>query len=288
MMLLMPPDKRYELLKTHIAPYSGAVVAFSGGTDSTLLLAAANDALKGNITAVTWQTEVTSDEEIDAAMRLAEQLGVSHRVVSDSFLENEAAAANPVDRCYHCRKHMYEGILKVYGGADSIVIMEGVNVDDLSDTRPGLRAAREIGVVHPMVEAGLTKNDVREISRTLGLPNWDKEAAPCLASRIAYGVRVTSVRLNRVERAEGWLRQQGYRNVRVRLLDDVHATIEVARDQVAAAQSDLLSINSFLCELGFALVEVDPRGYRMGSMNSEVASSPKNQAPRNDVERENG
>lgn len=267
MMLLMPADKRYELLKKHISPYPGAAVAFSGGTDSTLLLAAARDALDGNVTAVTWQTEVTSDEEIASAMKLAESLKVSHRVVNDSFLENEAAAANPPDRCYHCRKRMYDGIAKLSSGPAGPIIMEGVNLDDLSDTRPGLRAAREAGVIHPMVDAGLTKADIREMARDMGLPNWDKEAAPCLASRIAYGVRVTSVRLNRVERGEAWLKGQGYKSVRLRLLDDVHASIEVDRDQVVRAQADLLSINAFLCELGFALVDIDPNGYRMGSMN---------------------
>lgn len=281
MMVRMLADERYELLKKYLTPYPGATVAFSGGTDSTLLLAAANDALNGAVTAVTWQTEVTSDEEIDAAMRVAEELGVSHRIVSDSFLENEPAAANPPDRCYHCRKRMYEGILKLSGGGAGAVIMEGVNLDDLGDFRPGLRAAREIGVVHPLVEAGLTKDDIREISRAIGLSNWDREASPCLASRIAYGVRVTSVRLNRIERAEAWLRGQGYRHARVRLIDDVHASIEVDRNQVGQAQADLLNINSFLCELGFAVVEIDPRGYRMGNMNTEVASSAM-KPPRND------
>ncbi len=266
-MMRMLVDKRYELLKQRIEPWPGAVVAFSGGTDSTLLLAAARDALSGNLTAVTWQTEVTPDSDIDEAIRLAEGLDVSHRVISASFLENEAAAANKADRCYHCRRQMYADIKKSAAGLDAAAILEGVNVDDLTDTRPGLEAAREMGVVHPLLEAGLDKQGVREMARLLGLPNWDREAAPCLASRIAFGRRVTSDRLMRINQGEAFLRERGFRNVRLRLLDDIEARIEVAPEQMPALRADWPTISSFLCDLDFARIEIDPKGYRMGSMN---------------------
>ncbi len=293
MMMLMLVDKRYELLKHRIEPHPGAIVAFSGGTDSALLLAAARDALAGDLTAVTWQTEVTPDSDIDQAVRLAEQLDVSHRVICASFLEIEAAAANNTDRCYHCRRQMYSDMMKVATGSNVVAILEGVNVDDLSDTRPGLEAAREMGIVHPLLEAGLDKQAVRELARALGLPNWDREAAPCLASRIAFGRRVTSSRLMRINRGETFLRERGFRNVRLRLLDDIEARIEVAPEQVPALHADWSAVNSFLCDLDFARIEIASTGYKMGSMNSEVASrevasSPRNQAPRNDVERFDG
>lgn len=261
----MSAKEQYELLLKCLERYPSAIVAFSGGTDSSVLLAAAREALGKNVTAVTWQTEVVPDSEIDAAMRVAAEIGVSHRLISESFLENEAAAENPRDRCYYCRRQMYAEIKKLVG--PQTVIMEGVNLDDLGDFRPGLKAAEEMGVAHPLVDARLTKNDVRAIAKYLGLSNWEKEAAPCLASRVAYGTRITSDRLRRIEIAEEFLRSCGFRNVRVRLIDDLLARIEVASDQVEMLKEDFLEMNAFMCGLDFVRVEVDEDGYEMGKMN---------------------
>ncbi len=265
----MPADKRYEHLKRELQKYPYAVVAFSGGTDSTLLLSAAKDALGDNVLALTWQSEVTSDAEIKSAMALAAKLGVSQQILSESFLSNKQAAANADDRCYHCRARMYEVIKKAVKNIDGAVVMEGVNTDDLNDYRPGLKAAAEAGIVHPLVDAGLSKKDIRQIAKTIGLPNWDKEAAPCLASRIAYGQRITTDRLNRVDAAEIIIRDLGFHNVRVRLVDDIHARIEVSPDEVPAAQARIVQISDLLCSLGFARVEIDEKGYRQGSLNEE-------------------
>lgn len=228
----MVTDKRYELLKEELRKYPYAVVAFSGGTDSTLLLAAAKEVLGDNVLALTWQSEVTPDAEIESAMKLATDLGVSQQILSESFLSNKEATANNDDRCYFCRLKMYAVIKKAVKNIDGAAIMEGVNTDDLNDYRPGIRAAAEAGIVHPLVDAGLSKNDIREIAKKIGLPNWNKEAAPCLGSRIAYGQRITTDRLNRVDTAETLLKDMGFSNVRVRLLDDIHARVEVAPQEV--------------------------------------------------------
>lgn len=268
-MLSMPVDKRYELLKKELQKYPYAVVAFSGGTDSSLLLAAAKDALGDNVLALTWQSEVTPDTEIKSAMAMATKLGVSQQILSESFLINKEAVANADDRCYHCRARMYEVIKKAVKNIPGAVVMEGVNTDDLDDYRPGLMAATEAGIVHPLVDAGLSKKDIRQIAKKIGLPNWDKEAAPCLASRVAYGQRITTDRLNRVDLAETLVKNMGFTNVRVRLLDDIHARIEVSPEEVEAARARFLELNNLLCDLGFARVEVDDKGYRQGSLNEE-------------------
>ncbi len=266
-MIYMPTDKRYELLKERLKQYRFAVVAFSGGTDSTLLLAAAKEALGDNVLALTWQSEVTPDAEIKMAMKIAGQLGISQQILSESFLANSAAATNMDDRCYHCRTRMYVDIKKTVKNIDGAVIMEGVNMDDLNDYRPGLQAAAEAGVVQPLVEVGLSKKDIREIARSIGLPNWNKEAAPCLASRVAYGQRITSDRLHRIEIGEAFLRDLGFSKVRLRMIDDLHARVEVAADEVPAAQARAYEIDSSLIKLGFARVDIDERGYRQGSLN---------------------
>jgi pyridinium-3,5-biscarboxylic acid mononucleotide sulfurtransferase len=263
----MSVQEQYDLLIKCLKTYPGAVVAFSGGTDSSVLLAAAHAALGNKATAVTWQTEVVPDSEIDAAMKIAAELEVSHRLISESFLENETAAANPRDRCYHCRKQMYTEIKKLIGDNSQTVIMEGVNLDDLNDFRPGLKAAEEMGVVHPFVDAKLTKKDIRAIAAFIGLPYSEKEAAPCLASRVAYGIRITSDRLRRIEIAEEFLKSRGFRHVRVRLIDDILARIEVSADQVNTLREDFMEVNAFMCGLDFARVEIDEEGYKMGKMN---------------------
>jgi pyridinium-3,5-biscarboxylic acid mononucleotide sulfurtransferase len=164
---------------------------------------------------------------------------------------------------------MYEVIKKAVKNIHGAVIMEGVNTDDLKDYRPGLKAAAEAGIVHPLVDAGLSKKEIRQIAKEIGLPNWDKEAAPCLASRVAYGQRITTDRLNRVDMAETIVKDMGFTNVRVRLLDDIHARVEVSPEEVMTARERSLEIDGLLCDLGFALVEIDEKGYRQGSLNEE-------------------
>ena len=262
----MPVDNRYELLKERLKPYAFVVVCFSGGVDSSLLLAAARDALDGNVLALTWQSEVTSDADIKIATVITASLGVSHQIIGSSFLENNEAAANPLDRCYHCRKRMYQEILKVAGNIKGSVVLEGTNADDLKDFRPGLQAAEEAGIKHPLAELGLAKADIREMARQIGLPNWDKEASPCLATRFSHGLRISSDRLRLVEEAEMFLRELGFSKVRVRLLDDTHARIEVDEAEVPAAREKYPEINAYLSSLGLARSEIDPNGYRAGSL----------------------
>lgn len=230
------------------------------------MLTAARDALDGNILALTWQSEVTSDADIKTATEVAAGLGVSHQIIGSSFLENNEAAANPLDRCYYCRKRMYREILKVAGNIEEAVVLEGTNADDLKDFRPGLKAAEEAGVKHPLAELGFSKADIRKIARQIGLPNWDKEASPCLATRFTHGLRISSDRLRLVEEAEMFLRELGFTKVRVRLLDDTHARIEVDKAEIPAAREKYPEINAYLSNLGLARSEIDPEGYRPGSL----------------------
>lgn len=230
------------------------------------MLAAARDALDGNVLALTWQSEVTSDADIKTATDVAAGLGVSHQIIDSSFLENNEAAANPLDRCYHCRKRMYREIMKIAGNVDKAVVLEGTNADDLKDFRPGLKAAEEAGVKHPLAELGFSKTDVRKTAREIGLPNWDKEASPCLASRFSYGLRISSDRLRLVEEAEMFLRELGFTKVRVRLLNDTHARIEVNKAEIPAAREKYPDINAYLSNLGLARTEIDSEGYRPGSL----------------------
>lgn len=230
------------------------------------MLAAARDAVDGHVLALTWQSEVTSDVDIKTATDIAAGLGSSHQIISTSFLENNEAAANPLNRCYHCRKRMYREILKVAGNIEGAVVLEGTNADDLKDFRPGLKAAKEAGVKHPLAELGLSKADIREMARQIGLPNWDKEASPCLATRFSHNLRISSDRLRLVEEAEMFLRELGFTKVRVRLLDDTHARIEVNKAEISAARVKYPDINAYLSNLGLARTEIDSDGYQPGSL----------------------
>jgi uncharacterized protein len=258
--------ERYELLKIQLREFESPVVAFSGGVDSSLLLAAASEGREGSVTAVTWQSEVIPAGDVLQAEKVAALLGVSHRIERSSFLENRQASANDRNRCYYCRRCMYEDIKKLGCGA---TLLEGANLDDLSETRPGLAAAREADVIQPFIAAGLNKVDIRNMARLAGLPNWDKEASPCLATRIEYGVPVTAERLRKIEAAEAILKDLSFLNVRVRLLRNCRADIEVAKDQVEALRKCLPVVEPSILSLGFDDIVIDPEGYRTGKMDEE-------------------
>ena len=248
------------------------VVAYSGGVDSSFLAGRAHQVLGPRALAVTAVSPSLSRRELAGAESLAAARGWNHELVPTAEVERENYARNSVDRCYWCKTELFE-VLEPIAAARGAVIAVGTNTDDLSDVRPGLRAAREHSVRAPLVEAGLAKDEVRALARADDLPVADKPASPCLASRFAYGVRVTGDRLERVERAEEIVRALGFEVFRVRDHGDL-ARIEVTPDEVdrAAALRDELA--SKLGALGWRYVTLDLKGFRSGSLN-EVLPQPR-------------
>ena len=268
------PSVKLERLHAVVASTGGAVVAFSGGTDSALVAAVAARALGPRALAVTAVSPSLPPGELREARLVAEAVGIRHRSVRTHEVEKEAYLANGVDRCYHYKSELY-GVLEHVAAAEALpAVLSGANVDDLGDWRPGLRAAAEHAVRHPLVEAGFTKAEVREAARELGVPTWDKPASACLSSRIEHGVRITVEDLTRVGRAERALKELGFRQVRVR----VHG--EVARVEVEAADLQRLASPDVrdravqtLRDLGFRYVTMDLEGFRSGSMNPPEAGN---------------
>jgi uncharacterized protein len=287
-MVATGPFVKLERLHAVVASTGGAVVAFSGGTDSALVAAVAALALGPRALAVTAVSPSLPPGELREARRVAEAVGIRHRSVRTHEVENESYLANGADRCYHCKTELY-GVLERVAAAEALpTVLSGANVDDLGDWRPGLRAAAEHAVRHPLVEAGFTKTEVREAAREagftktevreaareLGVPTWDKPASACLSSRIEHGVRITVEDLTRVGRAERALKELGFRQVRVR----VHG--EVARVEVDAADLERLAQPAVreravqaLRDLGFRYVTMDLEGFRSGSMNPPEAGN---------------
>jgi uncharacterized protein len=249
----------------------GVMVAFSGGADSTLLLAAAVRALGERAVAATGVSPSLPREELAAAAALAAELGARHLVVATHEGERPGYLRNGPDRCYFCKDELFE-VLGPLAAAEGLALAVGTNTDDLGDHRPGQRAAASHGVLTPLVAAGLSKAEVREASRRLGLRTADKPAAACLASRVAYGVQVTPARLSRVERAEALLRSFGLAQLRVRDHGDL-ARVEVPTEALALlVEPDRRArLVAGLHDLGFAYVTLDLDGFRSGSMNATLA-----------------
>jgi uncharacterized protein len=266
-------NDKLELLQQIIATFRSVAVAFSGGTDSSYLLAVCLDVLgTDRVLALTADSRLTPRSELAEACALASELGARHRVLPSRDLDNPNIVANSPDRCYHCKFSRFGALLEVARAEGLAQLVHGENVDDGTDYRPGSRAAQELGVRAPLCEAGLTKAEIRLLSRERGLPTWDKPANACLASRFPYGTPLSAEGLARVEAAEDVLRQAwGLRQLRVRDHYPV-ARLEVPPDEIARlAQAESRSIAvAALRELGYRYVTLDLTGYRMGSLNLEL------------------
>ena len=267
--------EKLNRLKNILADMGSAAVAFSGGVDSTFLLKVARDVLGDRCIGIVALSESYLPEEAEEARELANQIGVECVFIETQELQNEQYASNPTNRCYYCKKELFAKMFEVAESRGIKWLLYGANADDLGDFRPGSQAAKEVNARAPLVEAGITKAEIRELSRRLGLPTWNKPASACLASRVPYGTRITADILNRIASAERFLKQKGFTQVRVRHHSDI-ARIEVPREEFprllegdAAAE-----IVSKLKELGYVYVTLDLQGFRSGSMN-EVLSKNK-------------
>jgi uncharacterized protein len=254
-----------DALASILAGLDSVVVAYSGGVDSTLLAAVSHEVLGEHSLAITAASPALPARGLRQASEVAASRGWNHQVVRTDEMRREEYARNEPDRCYWCKTELLE-VLQPLAAARGARVVVGTNADDLSDHRPGIAAARERGVLAPLAEAGLDKNAVRELSAELGLPTATQPASPCLASRFAYGVRVTEEGLRRIERAEEFLLDLGFRELRVRDHGDV-ARIEVPPDEVVRAASMASEIGDRLKALGFRYVTLDLNGFRSGSLN---------------------
>ncbi|GIW40057.1 MAG: adenine nucleotide alpha hydrolase [Candidatus Binatia bacterium] len=262
------PQAKLERLRLLLGRMDSALLAFSGGVDSSFLLRVARDVLGPRLVALTVRSPTADPREAQSAVSLARELGVEHVCVDSDELAIPGYAENPVDRCYFCKGNLFELCHREASRRGISAILDGVNVDDLGDYRPGLRAADEHRVRHPLVEAGLRKQDIRELSREMGLPTWDKPASPCLSSRFPYGTRITRERIAQVAAAEEHLRSLGFRACRVRYHEAI-ARIEVPVTDLARLCDEELrtSVVRRLRELGFTYVTLDLQGLRSGSLN---------------------
>jgi len=259
--------QKLKQLKENLAGLRGAVVAFSGGVDSTFLLAVAREILGENVLAVTATSETYPERELFEARSLARQMDARHLEVISEELEIPEFQHNPRNRCYYCKKELFAKLRSVAEEQGLFHVLDGTNVDDLGDHRPGRQAAAELGVISPLEQAGLTKNEIRQLSHQLGLSTWDKPAYACLSSRFPYGTAITPERVRQVGQAEESLRTLGFRILRVRYHGEI-ARLELGPEEFRNAVGPLKEQVIQMMKLaGFTFVSVDLEGYRTGSMN---------------------
>ncbi|MBD2497944.1 ATP-dependent sacrificial sulfur transferase LarE [Nostoc sp. FACHB-280] len=264
----MKLSEKLEQLKALFGEMERALIAYSGGVDSTLVAKIAYDVLGDRALAVTAVSPSLLPEELEDAKIQAATIGITHQVVQTNEMENPNYTSNPVNRCYFCKSELHDTLKPLAVELGYPYVVDGVNADDLHDYRPGIQAAKERGARSPLAEIGVSKLEVRQLSQQLGLPWWDKPAQPCLSSRFPYGEEITVAKLQRVGRAEIYLRKLGWDNLRVRSEGDT-ARIEIAPEKIKdfVLAVDLSAVVAAFQEFGFIYVTLDLEGYRSGKLN---------------------
>jgi uncharacterized protein len=264
---------KLENLRAIFAPMDRVMVAFSGGVDSTFVLKIACEALGDRALALTTTSPTMPQQDRDTALKMARQLGARHLVIESNELEIPGYAANPVNRCYLCKSNLFTVCEAQAAQLGIAHIVDGLNLDDLGDYRPGIKAATERSVRHPLVEAELSKAEIRELSRACGLETWDRPASPCLSSRFPYGTEITPEALHKVESGEQLLHALGFRVARVRYHGEV-ARLELESSEIARVFTAEIRevVDREFRKLGFRFVTIDLRGFRSGSLNEGVVS----------------
>lgn len=257
---------KLEKLKELLQPLPGVVIAYSGGVDSTFLTIIAHEVLGERALAVTAVSPTYPEHQLSEAKGWAARFGINHTVITTNEFDEPNFILNPPERCYYCKISLFRELGKIAKEKGDWVILDGANIDDLADYRPGHRAAEELGVRSPLQEAGLTKSEIRDLSKEMALPTWDKPAYACLASRVPYGIRITPEILKRIDLAENFLTSLGLTQIRVRDHFPV-ARIEVGRAELDKAWQNRETITGKLHQIGYPYVTLDLDGFRSGSMN---------------------
>src|SRR5665647_217594 len=260
-------DQKYAKLGELLQSLGKVVVAFSGGVDSTFLLKAATDVLgPTRVLAITADSETYPEREKHEAIKLAQEIGAPHEIIHTSELDISGYAENPTNRCYFCKNELFSHLIPIAQARGFEHVIFGAIADDLGEHRPGLQAAHDRGVRAPLLEVGMTKAEIRHMSRQFGLATWDKPSFACLSSRIPYGELITQEKLSMIDQAEAFMMQLGFRQVRVRQHEKL-ARIEVAPAHLAEVIAVADTITAKLQEIGYTYVSLDLKGYRSGSLN---------------------
>ena len=276
-------DAKLDRMRATFAPMRSVIVAFSGGVDSTFVLKVAHQTIGDAVLALTTTSPTMPDEDRDSALAMARLIGARHLIVESNELEIPGYAANPLNRCYLCKHNLFTVCEAKAAELGIDVIVDGLNLDDLHDYRPGMQAASEKHVRHPLVEAEMTKADIRELSRSMGLPTWDRPASPCLSSRFPYGTLITPEGLEKVSAGEKLLHSMGFAVARVRYHGDV-ARLELEQSEIARVFEPELreTVDREFKRIGFRFVAIDLKGFRSGSLNEGVIANPVAPAPARD------